>query len=87
MFSFFSVENKNKELKKNISIPHILDLYQYDIIMRYKLPRSMHDMGYTKFFNQLFDELLKTADKTIINKNGNISLSVGEIDALICFTA
>lgn len=77
------IERKNKELKKTINITHILHLYQYEIIAKYELSRSLHELNSTRFFDRLFDVIFGLADWPNFRKDKSIELSIEEIDSII----
>jgi uncharacterized protein with ParB-like and HNH nuclease domain len=55
------IDDNNEKLGcEESSINEILQIYQYIIIAKYKMPRALYTYGTDTFFEQLFDTILKT---------------------------
>lgn len=79
------VEDNNEKLGwEEPSINEILQIYQYIIIAKYKLPRVLYTYGTDTFFEQLFDTILKTnVWEHFKNKIKRIDLSLEILEKII----
>lgn len=71
--------------RNKIDIKDILDIYQYILIARHKLPRELYSYSVNKFYEILFDTLLavKVHDKFDVKKIGKVKLSIEDLDKII----
>lgn len=78
------IKDNNEKFEQEISIDEILQIYQYIIIAKCKLPRTLYTYGTDTFFEQLFDSVLNTNTWEHFKKNTRrLNLSLETLEQII----